>query len=459
MHRRGSCDSIQDAEVQELLPHPPSDPPAAEGDALVEQHVRSFTTGFLGLVRQAAASRYPAARGPGRPRPRSKPEDCLERLPLKRTLSERAQSLGPHLGSIPEAMMSPFALAPAPLDRSAFALPTDPTMLQRAPSLKRVGLDNMLERSSSVGTHHELTPFHAVKPAEIVRAVSMRRSLSINCEIDAILEEARQELINEKYLPATEEYVGDTVKPFSARSDLTVDVSGPCPLPTKLAKRVKVNCPGLVLFLLFCGTFVFYFTVRITKTLPLGSELWYSIIVLAAELLGALSLLPYGLCLCLRVHDDPPPGVVACLKGFPAHTQLNYHIRVVIPCYKEPLEVIAKTVLAALYVPIPQNCTRTGRTHSLTPFTAPHCLMQPLACARATPQILTSPRSVPAGRWQGYQQAVLRTLPASAQRRVHRRPRARQGRDEWQVVQHQHCHALHLPRRVRHPPGGGGVRV
>lgn len=43
------------------------------------------------------------------------------------------------------------------------------------------------------------------------------------------------------------------------------------------------------------------------------------------------------------------------------HTLLAYHLRVVVPCYKEPLEVIEKTVLAALGAPIPTGCSRTGQ--------------------------------------------------------------------------------------------------
>ena len=41
-------------------------------------------------------------------------------------------------------------------------------------------------------------------------------------------------------------------------------------------------------------------------------------------------------------------------------TALDYHIRVLIPCYKEPIDVIQKTVVAALVAPIPTNCSRTG---------------------------------------------------------------------------------------------------
>lgn len=34
--------------------------------------------------------------------------------------------------------------------------------------------------------------------------------------------------------------------------------------------------------------------------------------------------------------------------------------QVIIPCYKEPLDVISKTVMAALYASIPAGCVRTG---------------------------------------------------------------------------------------------------
>lgn len=131
-------------------------------------------------------------------------------------------------------------------------------------------------------------------------------------------------------------------------------------------------------------------------------------------MLGGLAMLPYGLCLTMRVTNNqvPPPddkgqvgGWLAavwldgCLlagqqcimcKGHdpkrppqgpgcllasdsaswlppacPApplqvRTALDYHIRVIIPCYKEPLDVIQKTVMAALVAPIPANCCRTG---------------------------------------------------------------------------------------------------
>lgn len=138
----------------------------------------------------------------------------------------------------------------------------------------------------------------------------------------------------------------------------------------------------------------------------------YGAIVLAVEILGGLAMLPYGLCLVMRVTNNavPPPddkgqarwrqslgwglfllpscagalllllpltepacraqvNAPASASSSPAcpstaapqvHTALNYHIRVVVPCYKEPLDVIQKTVTAALVAPIPTNCSRTG---------------------------------------------------------------------------------------------------
>ena len=83
----------------------------------------------------------------------------------------------------------------------------------------------------------------------------------------------------------------------------------------------------------------------------------YGILVLSVEVLGGLAMLPYGLCLTARVTNGtaPPPDEKGQLR-----TALPYHIRVVVPCSREPLDVIQKTVTAALVAPIPANCLRTG---------------------------------------------------------------------------------------------------
>jgi hypothetical protein len=127
-------------------------------------------------------------------------------------------------------------------------------------------------------------------------------------------------------------------------------------IPAIHKKTKRINKLGLAVFLYFIAAFITYVVIRATKTLGLGSMWWYGAIVLAVEILGGLAMIPYALCLVPRVEREMPKPDAA---GAPKPTILDYHIRVVIPCYKEPLDVISKTVVAALYAPIPANCRRT----------------------------------------------------------------------------------------------------
>ncbi|KAL4426135.1 hypothetical protein ABPG77_002721 [Micractinium sp. CCAP 211/92] len=127
-------------------------------------------------------------------------------------------------------------------------------------------------------------------------------------------------------------------------------------IPHRLVKKRAVNPWGLFVFVFFLAAFGFYVWARAAHTLGLGSMLWYGVLVLMVEIMGGLAMLPYGLCLTMRVTNGAPP--LPDDKG-QVHTVLPYHIRVIIPCYKEPLDVIQKTVTAALVAPIPAGCTRT----------------------------------------------------------------------------------------------------
>lgn len=64
-------------------------------------------------------------------------------------------------------------------------------------------------------------------------------------------------------------------------------------------------------------------------------------------------------------HQPTATRPPACSLHKQVRTALSYHIRVVVPCYREPLEVIQKTVTAALVAPIPSNCSRTGACAAL----------------------------------------------------------------------------------------------
>ena len=127
-------------------------------------------------------------------------------------------------------------------------------------------------------------------------------------------------------------------------------------IPAILVKKRRMNIWGSFVAVFYLAAFFFYVYIRIAYTLGLGSLLWYGALMLGVEILGALAQLPYAVCLMMRVVNNRPAepdekGVV--------RTQAPYHIRVFVPCYKEPLDVVAKTVMAALFAAVPANCQRT----------------------------------------------------------------------------------------------------
>ncbi|KAK9908885.1 hypothetical protein WJX75_004221 [Coccomyxa subellipsoidea] len=123
-------------------------------------------------------------------------------------------------------------------------------------------------------------------------------------------------------------------------------------------RRTSVNWYAWLLFLFYLGAFGFYLYVRITKTLDLGKYFqWYGILLLVVECMGASTVLTYGVWLLYSpvqedfTEDPHNPGL--------PKVKLNYHVRVLVPCYKEELEIIQKTVLAALDATLPAGCART----------------------------------------------------------------------------------------------------
>ena len=194
---------------------------------------------------------------------------------------------------------------------------------------------------------------------------------------------AQTALLKAQYLPQVE-YNGDEVRPFyldrnggdpvpgpdmdgklELEAELAAEESQDYPVPIRLIKKKRINWIGTLSFLIFMAAFIFYVVIRSMRTLPLGSSLWYGIVVLSAEILGGVAMIPYGLCLTMKVvtpvaqpyaingnEDDDEKRILL-------PTAVGYHIRVVIPCYKEPLDVVSKTFMAAMYAPLPPNCQRT----------------------------------------------------------------------------------------------------
>ncbi|BDA41271.1 Cellulose synthase 1 [Coccomyxa sp. Obi] len=123
-------------------------------------------------------------------------------------------------------------------------------------------------------------------------------------------------------------------------------------------RRTTVNWYAWLLFIFYLGALGYYLYIRITKTLDLGKYFeWYGILLLVVECMGASTVVIYGIWLLYSpvqedfVEDPHTPGL--------PKVKLNYHVRVLVPCYKEDLEIIQKTVLAALDAPLPGGCSRT----------------------------------------------------------------------------------------------------
>lgn len=113
-------------------------------------------------------------------------------------------------------------------------------------------------------------------------------------------------------------------------------------------QRTRINWVGALSFVTYLAALVFYIWVRITKTLDLGPYLWYGCVILAVELLGATTVLLYG----VNLVRDPVTEPLTVDPADPARTvtRCPYHIRVLVPCYKESLEILRRcgVLLASL---------------------------------------------------------------------------------------------------------------
>lgn len=141
--------------------------------------------------------------------------------------------------------------------------------------------------------------------------------------------------------------------------------------PHKYKRLRKVNILGLSAYIFFVLAFGFYMYIRVTKTLGLGSYLWYGCLVLAVEVLGATTTLIYGMNLIYTPiyaskskgkADKAEADIEAARKDPDFQTGAvgaPYHVRVLIPCYKEPYEIVQRTIAAIRDAVLPAGCSRT----------------------------------------------------------------------------------------------------
>ena len=127
------------------------------------------------------------------------------------------------------------------------------------------------------------------------------------------------------------------------------------PLPT--APRPRLAWSMCVLWLLTLAVMTFYFCVRIRFTIPGGGGLAaYSAIFMALEVLHAVNILSWLLWL-VRMREYPE-------LGSPADAALRpltraFHVRVLIPCLSEGLDIVRATADAVLDAGMPKGCRRT----------------------------------------------------------------------------------------------------
>jgi hypothetical protein len=128
--------------------------------------------------------------------------------------------------------------------------------------------------------------------------------------------------------------------------------------PRPLERRLSWG--GLLLLLMFLAATSYYLYVRGTVSLQMGKQTPYGAFVFAVELMGLASVLPYAL--MLVVYTAPTPQS----RGLPADdgrvilpAEKRFHVRVLVPCYKEPLAVVKNTVNAALGALLPPGVSRT----------------------------------------------------------------------------------------------------
>lgn len=86
----------------------------------------------------------------------------------------------------------------------------------------------------------------------------------------------------------------------------------------------------------------------------------YGSLILLVEMMGFTAMLPYVL-LCVHGHYPRNPGSLGLPAAgrSPAGPEYRFNLHVIVPCYKEKLDMVQCTVIAAMTADLPPGTTRT----------------------------------------------------------------------------------------------------
>ncbi|KAK9803849.1 hypothetical protein WJX73_008180 [Symbiochloris irregularis] len=139
----------------------------------------------------------------------------------------------------------------------------------------------------------------------------------------------------------------------------------------KMYRRLRtLNTRGCLAMIVYLAALGFYIWVRVTKTLGLAQYTFYGVIVLIIELMGATTVILYGINLvwepALEVYEldeeeevDERGQLLPTTPSAQRPLRHNYHVRVLVPCYSEDVTILKRTCANALKAYLPPGCKRT----------------------------------------------------------------------------------------------------
>jgi cellulose synthase/poly-beta-1,6-N-acetylglucosamine synthase-like glycosyltransferase len=105
---------------------------------------------------------------------------------------------------------------------------------------------------------------------------------------------------------------------------------------------------------------LFSLQLRLLHLLPALLHHSYGVLVLLIEIISSTATFGYAVLLIKYSKSRRTKGLPIPKKGQqPDLDNLKFHVRVLIPCYKESVDLVKLTVLGALKAPLPKDTLRT----------------------------------------------------------------------------------------------------